>query len=253
MRERVYRTEALILRRQDFGEADRLLLLASPAGKRRVVAKGTRKTSSRLAGHIELFTYANMLLAIGRNLDIVTQSQVLQSFPVLRNDLSRLSLAYYAAELYDKFIQEEEENRALFRLLVQTFTALDMTINPDLLLRAYELRLLHNAGYRPHLHRCVVCQELLTEQADHFSPALGGVLCTRDVAADRTALPMSLNAFKLLRYLQSQPLAAVERMHLSAAVRIEVEQMLRTYLRRLLERDLKSVAFLDYVRHETEP
>ncbi len=253
MRERVYRTEALILRRQDFGEADRLLLLASPAGKRRVIAKGTRKTSSRLAGHIELFTYANMLLAIGRNLDIVTQSQVLQRFPVLRNDLSRLSLAYYAAELYDKFIQEEEENRALFRLLVQTFTALDMTINPDLLLRAYELRLLHNAGYRPHLHRCVVCQEILTEQADHFSPALGGVLCARDVAADRTALPMSLNAFKLLRYLQSQPLAAVERMHLSAAVRTEVEQMLRAYLRRLLERELKSVAFLDYVRHETEP
>lgn len=251
MRERVYRTEALILRRHDFGEADRLLTLASPAGKRRVVAKGARKTSSRLAGHIELFTHSTMLLAIGRNLDIVTQSQVLHGFNALRADLSRLSQAYYVAELYDKFTQEEEENLQLFRLLVQTFTSLDSTVNPDLILRAFELRLLHNMGYRPHLHRCAVCHEVLTEQADRFSPALGGVLCPRDAPADRMAIPMSLNAFKLLRYLQSQPFDAVERMQLSVTVRGEIEQMLRAYLRRLLERELKSVAFLDSIRHET--
>ena len=64
MRERVYRTEAVIIRRSDFGEADRLLTLITPMGKRRVVAKGARKTTSRLAGHIELFTHAGLLLAV---------------------------------------------------------------------------------------------------------------------------------------------------------------------------------------------
>lgn len=248
MRERVYRAEALILRRSDFSEADRLLLLATPAGKRRVVAKGVRKTTSKLAGHIELFTHASLLLAIGRNLDILTQSQTISAHSALRADLQRLSCAYYAAELYDRFTEEEDENRPLFELLVEVFGALDRTVNPDLVLRAYELRLLHLAGYRPHLHHCAVCGDQLGEEADRFSPALGGVLCPRDQGADRVALPLSGAAFRLLRYLQSQPLAALEAMRLSPQVRAEVERHLRAYLRQLLERDLKSVAFLDDVK-----
>lgn len=253
MAERVYRTEALILRRSDFGEADRLLTLITPGGKRRVVAKGVRKTTSRLAGHVELFTHTTLLLAVGRNLDIVTQSQIRHSFAMLRSELPRLSCAYYAAELYDKVTPEEEaENSALFQLMIQAFTALDSTRHPDLVLRAFELRLLHNIGYRPHLHRCAVCQELLTEQAARFSPPLGGVICPRDAAADRSGLPMSLNAFKLLRYLQTtgesgQPYAVVEQLHLSQEVRTEVERLLRSYLRTILERDLRSAAFLDTV------
>ena len=105
MRDRVYRTEAVIIRRADFGEADRVLTLITPQGKRRVVAKGARKTTSRLAGHIELFTHATLLLAVGRNLDIVTQSVILHSFETLRGDLKRIGAAYYAAELIDRLIE----------------------------------------------------------------------------------------------------------------------------------------------------
>lgn len=244
MRERVYRTEAIILRRSDFAEADRLLVLATPAGKRRVVAKGVRKTTSRIAGHIELFVHATMLLAVGRNLDIITQSHVRSAHPTLRADLGRLGCAYYVAELYDKFTEDDDENRPLFQLLVETFAALDRTTNPALVLRAYELRLLQIAGYRPHLHHCAVCQEVLTEAADRFSPSLGGVLCPRDRDADRRALPMSGPAFRLLRYLQSQPMEAIEVLRLSSAVGAEAEQLLSAYVRQLLERDLTSVAFL---------
>ncbi|PDW04808.1 DNA repair protein RecO [Candidatus Viridilinea mediisalina] len=247
MRERVYRTEALILRRSDFGEADRLLLLATPGGKRRVVAKGARKTTSKLAGYLELFTHANLLLAVGRNLDLVTQSQTLHAHASLRESLPRLSCAYYAAELYDRFTEEEDESQQLFELLVAILGALDQSAYPDLVLRAYELRLLHLAGYRPHLHYCAVCGARLSEAAEHFSPSLGGMLCPHDCNADRAALPLSGAAFRLLRYLQTQPLNVVERLHLSAHVRDEAAQVLRAYLRQLLERELKSVAFLDEI------
>ncbi|NNJ10152.1 DNA repair protein RecO [Chloroflexales bacterium ZM16-3] len=251
MRERVYRTEAVILRRSDFAEADRLLLIATPAGKSRVVAKGVRKTTSRIAGHIELFTYDSMLLAVGRNLDIITQSQAINSFARMHAEIVRLSCAYYVAELYDKLTEEGEENRPLFQLLVDTFMAIDQSANPSLVLRAYELRLLHIAGYRPHLHNCAVCGELLAEDADRFSPQLGGVICPRDRKADQRAMAMSSPAFRLLRYLQSQPMSAVEALHLSATVRGEAESLMRAYLHNLLERELKSVAFLqDVMRGE---
>src|SRR5215471_3273000 len=123
MRDRIYRTEALIIRRSDFGEADRLLTLITPQGKRRVVAKGARKTTSRLAGHIELFSHATLLLAVGRNLDIITQSVVLHSYDRLRGDIERIGAAYYAAELIDRLTEDEDENRPAFDLLVATLDA----------------------------------------------------------------------------------------------------------------------------------
>lgn len=248
MRDRIYRTEAVIIRRSAFGEADRLITLITPLGKRRVVAKGARKTTSRLAGHIELFTHATMLLAVGRNLDIVTQSVILHSFDTLRSDLQRISAAYYAAELIDRLTEEDDENRPAFDLLIATLQALDTTSRPDLALRFYELHLLGYLGYRPQLYHCASCQEALTEAANRFSPAAGGVLCPRCAPADHRSIPMSLSAFKLLRFLQAQPHDAVERLNISTDVRDEAEKLLRVYIRRILERDMKSVAFLDEIR-----
>ena len=87
-RERLYRSEAIVLRRQDFGEADRLLTLFTPAlGKIRVVAKGARKPQSRKAGHIESFMRTKMLFARGRNLDLVTQAELVEPYRALREDL----------------------------------------------------------------------------------------------------------------------------------------------------------------------
>jgi DNA repair protein RecO (recombination protein O) len=249
MRDRVYRAEAVIIRRSDFGEADRMLTLITPQGKRRVVAKGARKTTSRLAGHIELFTHTALLLAVGRNLDIITQSSILHSYDNLRGDLRRISAAYYTAELIDRLLEEEDENRPAFELMVATLHQIDITISLDLVLRFYELHILGYMGYRPQLYHCANCQEVLTEEAGRFSAVAGGVLCPRCAPAQRTGMSMSLNAFKLLRFLQAQPLEAVERLNISEAVRDEAAKLLRTYIRGILERDLKSIAFLEEVQH----
>jgi DNA repair protein RecO (recombination protein O) len=248
MRERVYRTEALILRRSDIGEADRLLVLCTPSGKQHVVARGARKTTSRLAGHLELFTYATIMLAVGRSRDVVTQSQVLNGFPALRCNLSRLGFAYYMAELYELWGREHEENRPLFSLLVQAFAALETTIRADMLMRAVEMRLLDVSGYRPRVQQCVVCEAPLTEQANRFSVSMGGVLCPIHAQHDPHALPMSLATFKVLRYMQREPLDAVERLALSADVRDELETLLQAYLSAILGRTLKTVPFLDSLR-----
>lgn len=248
MNHRIYKTESLILRRSDMGEADRLLLLATPLGKKRVIAKGVRKTTSRIAGHIELFVHTTMMLAAGRNLDVVTQSQVLQYFNTIRTDLSRLSCAYYAAELYDACTQEEDGQQQLFTLLIHTFKALDETQQPEIVLRGFELRLLEEIGYRPHLHHCVVCEAMLTEEADRFSPTLGGVVCPNHRQVDTQAIPMSLNTFKLLRYLQQQPYETIERLRISSSTRTEIESVIRSYLHHILERKFKTVAFMEYLR-----
>lgn len=122
----VYTTEALILKRMDYGEADRILTLFTPRlGKLRAIAKGSRRTTSRLAGHIELFTRSQLQLAAGRDLEIVTQGEGKERFPHLRGELWHATTAYYLAELIDKFTEEEGDHASLYTLLVETLRRLD--------------------------------------------------------------------------------------------------------------------------------
>ena len=249
-RERLYRTEAVILRRSDFGEADRLLTLITPRyGKIRVIAKGARKTTSRRAGHVELFNRADLQLAKGRNLDIVTDAQIVDAYRQLHEDLQRLSYAYYVAELLDKLTGDEEENPPLYRLFVETLAALDRTVAPDLVARHFELHLLTLLGYRPNLFNCASCQTTLTESADRWSATGGGMLCPECAAREPQAMPISLAAFKALRFLQRETVDATDQLQrLSEPLRHEAERVLRATLRPILERDLKSVEFLDAIR-----
>ncbi len=249
MRDRLYRTEAVIIRRMDYGEADRILTLFTPHyGKLRVIAKGVRKMTSKLAGHLELFMRVHLMLATGRTFDVVTQAQIVEPYKQLHEDLGRVSYAYYVAELLDKLTVDDEENRPAYDLLVATFQALDTSTVPDLVVRYYELHLLGFMGYRPHLFDCVSCQEPLTEEANRWSAAGGGMLCPRCAAHDPHALPISLPAFKALRFLQREPIGSVDQLRLSDVLRHELEALLRATLRPVLERDLKSVAFLNAVR-----
>ena len=92
--ERQYRTEGIVLKRSDFGEADRILTLYTPErGKMRVVAKGVRRITSRKAGHVELFVRSRCMIHKGRDLDILAQTESVETFRALREDLRRAACA----------------------------------------------------------------------------------------------------------------------------------------------------------------
>ncbi|GAC1544853.1 MAG: DNA repair protein RecO [Herpetosiphon sp.] len=248
MNERVYRSEAIVLRRSDYGEADRLITLYTPGrGKLRVIAKGVRKTTSRLGGHIELFMRCNLLMATGRNLDIITQAEVVETYGHLRENLQGISHAYYVAELLDRVTGEGEEQRAVFNLLVQTLQGLDSGSEADMFLRFFELRLLGLIGYQPAFFYCVRCQAQLTESAERWLPP-HGMLCPNCAAISPGSASISLAAFKALRFLQRQSFAEVSALRLSEPLQREIEAVLRPMVGAVIERPLKSAAFLNAVR-----
>jgi len=117
-RPRVYKTEAIVLKRINLGEADNIITLYTPNfGKIRAVAKGVRRPKSKLGGHLDLLTQSALLLAQGQNLDIITQAQSIESFLTLKSDIKRISCAFYIAELVDQFTVEHVENYPIYRLL----------------------------------------------------------------------------------------------------------------------------------------
>jgi DNA repair protein RecO (recombination protein O) len=251
MRERLYRVNAVVLKRTDVGEADRLLtLLTAERGKLKVVAKGARKPSARKTGHVELFNHATMLIHVGRDLDIVTQADTLDAFLPVRDDLDRLSYAYYFAELVDRFVEGEGEHPEIFELVLDALHWLESAERLPRTARYFELQLLDALGYRPQLYRCVNCGADLAPEENFFSPEGGGILnppC-RDIYRDAVSIPV--NALKVLRYLQARSFEQVQQLNLSVQVEAEVEAILHYYLTHLLERQLKSVEFLNTLRHQ---
>ena len=250
-RERLYRTEAIVLKRTDFGEADRLLTLYTPGlGKIRAIAKGVRRPTSRKGGHVEPFTHSQLLIAKGRNLDIVTQAETIHAFRPLREDLLRTTYAYYAVELLDRFVEEGVENRPLFDLLLATLTWLSEADDLALTARFYELRLLALVGYRPQLFQCVSCRRPIEPVDNFFSPAEGGVLCPRCGQGRPGAQRISLSALKVLRFLQTRSYSSCRRLRIGQKLHQELEATMQRYIVHILERNLKSVEFLETLRRQ---
>lgn len=246
---RVYSTPAIVLRQRKLGETDKIVTLyTANLGKLDAVAKGVRRVTSRLAGHVEPLTHGSYLLAQGRNLDIITQAQTIESFPALRSDLDRLSRALYAAELLDRFTEERSENFTLYRLLLDTLRRLERNEHSDLALRFLEMGLLTQLGYRPELGRCVVCASDLAAETHAWAPSVGGVVCARCRPRVDVVRPLSVNALKLLRLLQGERFQDVARVRVGPELLEEVERHLRDAVRFALERDVRSAAFLDDVR-----
>jgi DNA repair protein RecO (recombination protein O) len=246
---RLSRTDAVILRRRDYGEADRILTLFTPArGKVAAIAKGVRRVTSRSAGHVELFSHCNVLLAQGRNLDVLTQSETLDGFLGLRADLVRLACASHAAELVDRLSVEEQSNPGVFRALVDVLGALAGGDDPALATRHFEMRLLGALGYEPQLFQCVECGDELQADGNAYAASHGGVLCPD--CAIQTAQPGRLDTgvFKALRFLQTRPWELARRLELSARTAAGLEACLLDTLRFVLEKDLRSVEFLDNIR-----
>lgn len=250
-RERLYRTEAVVLKRSDFGEADRLLTLYTPRlGKCRVLAKGVRRLTSRKAGHLELFTHAQLLVAKARSLDIVTQAETIDAYANLRKDLLRASRAYYAVELLDRFTGEGIENRPLFELLLRTLSWLNAEPDVDLVTRYYELHLLEMVGYRPQLFHCIGCQADIEPVTNCFSAAEGGVMCPHcgESSSGPALRTIPVNVLKVLRYLQTRPFESCRRLQLGAAIHRDLEHIMLCYVTYHLERNLKSIEFLRLLR-----
>ena len=248
-RARSYRAQAVVLRRSDFGEADRILTLFTlEEGKLRAIAKGVRRTVSRSGGHLELFTHSELLLAHGRDLDVVAQAETQRAFRAVREDLLRTAHAYEFAEIVDALTAERQPNARLFHALLAAFAALEQAADPRLVLLHFLVVALDAAGFRPQLGECVVCRRPLQPEVNWFDRALGGAICPTCAPSVSGARPIPLNVLKLARLLQrSEPVGSVT-LRVPADVGRELERLLREYLEAILERQLRTPAFVARVR-----
>jgi DNA repair protein RecO (recombination protein O) len=246
----VYKAEAIVIRRHNLGEADRIVtLLTRDQGKYGVVAKGARKPRSRLAGRLELFTHLRALLAVGRNLDVVSQVEVVDAFGSLRQDLTRLGYASLAAEVIDRVTVERQAAPELFGLLRDALQLI-RDDDPERAARWFFARVLVLTGYAPVIDRCVVCGRRWTQDAA-FSFALGGALCEADRPKDPQSVPLSKAAVQSLAFLLHATPTVLRRLSLSPAVSADLGSLLERYVEYRFDVRLRSPAIIRRLRRPT--
>ena len=262
---RTYRTEALSLRKMPLGEADLLLTMyTKDAGKLRAVAKGARKTTSRLVGHFEPLTLNRLALSKGRNLDIVTQAQALDNFSDLKSSLTGLTKGLYIAELLDGFGSESDPNPELYQLSLGVLRAIERAPAADMPLRYFELHLLEASGLMPELYLCVECRRTLEAGQHRFAPDRGGTICLECQAPpfrsrefqnrefetpQATVRNLSLSTLKVLRMLHRTPLPEIPDLKMSQTVALELKSVLGATISSWLGKEIRSNSFLEHLQH----
>jgi len=241
---------SIVLSRFDLGEADRVLTLITPEiGKLKAIAKGIRRPTSRVGGSLEPFAELRIQLARGRTFDVVTQVVVGHAWLTLRDSLESAATAWYIAELADRSLEERHPAEPLYSLLHRAYELLDAEMAPGRVARWYEMRLADELGVRPEVDRCVECDRLLEAgESYRWVPPLGGVLCERCPGPPAARTSLSADALKLLKAYQRMDAEGLAELRLPEEVEREVETAMREFLRYSLERDPRSLAFLDEVR-----
>ncbi len=205
-----FKTEGIILKRKNFGEADRILTsFTKKFGKVSVLARGVRKITSRRAGNVELLNRVMMFLHQGKNFYILTEAESINTYSALKSDLTLSTYAYHLIELTDKLTAENQENVILYENLLAVLDKLSR--NPrQIFIRAYEVKILSLMGFWSQ------------ENIKAFSQGV------RD----------------LLKVLELGNFEDIEKLEIDQKEALELERVLRYYIERVLEGELKSRKFL---------
>jgi len=248
--ERIRKVEAVVISHHDYGETDRLIKIFSrEEGKLTSIAKGVRRVSSRKAPHLEPFTRASLVLAVGKTFWIITQADTLADYPSIRGDLQKIGQAAYILELADQLSTEYQPDAGMYRLVVETLERLDRLEELYPTVCWYELRILDAAGFRPELTRCVGCGGEIQAKNQFFSARQGGVVCPAcGRVSTEGATPISLDALRYLRHFQRSAFSRLQNLRITEPVRKEIRHVLDRYIATVLEHRLHSPGFLEQIQ-----
>lgn len=243
-----YQTQAIVLKRKNTKEADKILTFYTKKyGKLIGLAKGIKKISSKLAGHLEPFYLIQLTLVEGKTFKIVSEAKTINSFKSLRSNLERTSIAYFISEIVDKLMGREEKNEELFYLLKKTFEFLEKERNIDLVLPYFEFNFLSQIGFRPDFNQCVRCQKKIKDEKEiYFSFKDGGLIdknCQK--GSDFKISPAILKFLKLSERLEIDFLKKIKS---KKPLVLEIENLLTRYLEFISEKKFKSKIFLKKVQ-----
>ncbi len=232
----------IILSRKDLNEADRLLSVFSfENGRIEVIARGSRKLKSKMAGHIEPFTIGKYQLVEGKTFDILTGAETINSHDKILNNIELYKNASYLCELTKLTIPEGEVEKKIFNLLKNALNIISglKEGQTELLKRFFEYQILTEIGYKPNFINCKKCKKLITE-SNKYSGGFEGFYCKNCIGNGEQ---IHKNTFKMLRLFSSENLKNIIKIKTDGNVNNELKKVIYAYICNILPRLPKSEGF----------
>ncbi|MCL5104280.1 MAG: DNA repair protein RecO [Armatimonadetes bacterium] len=245
---RTYTANSIVLRRIDLGEKDRILtVFTRELGKLSAVAKGARRPGSKLGGASEPFTYSRMFLAMGKELDVLTQAEIRESFPNTKQDIKSVAYGVYMLELVHAFMDERQPNSDLFDTLLSCMYVLEGGTDPEITARYFELQILSILGYEPRFDACLRCGRPDGREKIGFSPSVGGIVCNDCGVSPTDSIWVPVAIVSYVDALRRTEPHKLKDLKFPRGARRDLAQLLKWHIRYRLEHDLRSVDFIDTI------
>jgi len=231
-----YTTKAIILNRLAAGEDDtRVVVYTQDRGKLELVARGTKKIKSKLAGHLEPICLSNLMIVRGRQFDYIGAAVYNNCYFNIKSDLEKLILAGKAISVFNKIVKLGEKDEATFILLRQFLDVLNnqqkASVSYELLFNFFVLRLAVQLGHKPELYSCVVCRKKIAPNGNKLDLFRGGLVCLncQKNKPDKQVLPISADCIKILRFTIRSDLKGLIRLKVENKLAIEIINIISSF------------------------
>ncbi len=242
-----YIVKGIVLHRRNFFETDRILtVFTRERGIISCIVKGARKSTSKLAGSSELFTYGNFYFTKGKNIDILTGCKAQIFFQKKPEDLKKISEFFLLSEMIQKMMPHEVPNPELFDEMINTFKILEKKrvqgFADEFIYKALTI-----LGYGLAFERCAKCSKIITQQGRIFlNFEVGGALCNK-CFTDRDR-PVTENCYKLLKYISAHDVKKYSLIRVDGKFSRELSKTIQDYLNFTYQKEMNSAAFIRHVR-----
>lgn len=243
----LYKTEGIVLKSMEYEEADKIVTIYTKNyGKIAAIAKGVRKTKSKFGSSLEILTHSNFLIYKGRNLDIVSQTEILESFFSTSKEVIKFAFAANCIEVVNRLTEEREINIGLFNLLKEVLHYLKESNDPKLLSLSFKWQTMSILGYRPSLNHCCRCNKSTEDQKEmYFNIREGGLVCNNCIAEDKEeCIKVYLYFVKLVRKILITPLSTISSAIIPDKKMKELEKITDLYMAYHSEKSFKTDRFL---------
>lgn len=231
----------------NFGEADRILtIMTERFGKVKAIARGVRKSTSRLGGHLEPFMIVEFQLYEGKTFYTITGAEIIEELPTVHTDLRKTAKVFVIGELVDNFLHEHEKSERIYQILSQILILLEKN-EKNFLVNAFALKLLESAGFQPQFYECVHCKEKIKESDNFWDDLEGGVICKDCAQKSGHGVQISNEFIKSLRFIEQNDFTQIEKLKLNKSLEDEIDRILENYIRSILDKNIKSKKFLNNV------
>ncbi len=211
-------TDAIILKEEDYREFDKIFtIFTKNFGKINAIGRSIRKKNAKLKYSLQVLNFVNLEFIEGKSFYIICDVILKDDFQNVKDDFPRLKIALKILNIFNEFIQGEEEDRKIWNLILASIKKLSQTQNYQIknlkIFYFYFIwKLISSLGFNPELYKCVICKKPLQEkkqqknQNDYFNSYFlienGGLICqTCGNKYQNKKIVVSSNTIKLLRFI----------------------------------------------------